>query len=528
MKRKNLLKTLLALSLLMTVVPVSNLHAQETKNVSVKLLNYLGNKTSLSITIKGVYYIEEEPSIELDSSYQLYLQNKTLKLEGDGINKDVSSSFVLKPKVYGTEHVIQINGKDYLGDMKFSIEGGYIRPINTLSVEDYLKGVVSKEMPTSWHIEALKAQAVAARTYTEDNLSSVISDTQTHQVYGGYDWSVNATKAVEETKGEILTYNGKPIHSFYSSSNGGAIESNTGAWGSSLIPYLQSKPDPFDPQTAFSYTVSEGVLISAVRDSTNGVSIKSIDSIVVKNRTEAGYAKEMTLYVNGNDTKIDVKASLLRARLDGMQLKSTNIERVTKTGNQFTFQGKGFGHGVGMSQYGAKAMAEKNYSYKEILGFYYQGSTLETLLGGEKLSSSVQGETKTSPTIKQESSIISYEEVQNIMMEYQKEETKVSHVKIDMKEQMLRLSFKMKEDADIYAVLIDANQNKTIVKDDKKTKGTIIFFYDTKPMKNGIYTLQVRVTNKEGQQTQFSNLLSIGQGMPTDILLSKMNSLHYE
>lgn len=105
-------------------------------------------------------------------------------------------------------------------------EGGYLRPVNSIGMEDYLKGVVPAEMPALWHTEALKARTVTARTYAMGYLNKIIDDTQNYQVYGGYTWHTRTTDAVNATEGKVVTYGGKPIGSgaLFSSSNGGKTE----------------------------------------------------------------------------------------------------------------------------------------------------------------------------------------------------------------------------------------------------------------------------------------------------------------
>lgn len=108
----------------------------------------------------------------------------------------------IKPETYNESNRISLNGKEYLGTVNFSIESGkYIRPVNeNIPFEDYLKGVVPNEMPASWSLEALKAQTVAARTYSITKTGSTVADTTAFQVYGGYSWNANTTKAVQQTK----------------------------------------------------------------------------------------------------------------------------------------------------------------------------------------------------------------------------------------------------------------------------------------------------------------------------------------
>ncbi len=116
-------------------------------------------------------------------------------------------------------------------------------------------------MYPSWPLEALKAQAVAARTYALEKVGTTINDTIRYQAYGGYMWNSSpyskTTEAVEETAGQVLRFNGRLISAVYSASNGGHTESNSNYWGSSPLAYLPAKPDPYDPQTPWALSVNK-------------------------------------------------------------------------------------------------------------------------------------------------------------------------------------------------------------------------------------------------------------------------------
>ncbi|WLD92985.1 SpoIID/LytB domain-containing protein [Alkalihalobacillus sp. AL-G] len=261
---KNGIKVFLCLLLAFTLFPFNSLEANAQGNdVSVKLRNYLGNKKTVGVDVVGEYLVEGQNDLTLVSSkdYSVKLENGELVLyTGNSRIKEFSGSFTVIPKSYGASNYISINGRDYLGEIEFTIEESYIRPINTLPLEDYLKGVVPYEMPATWHKEALKAQAVAARTYAMNYVGSVIDDTIRYQVYGGYIWDSSSydtsTAAVNETVGDVLKYNGNLISAVYSSSNGGHTESAANYWGNSH-PYLVGKPDPFDPQRPWSLTIDK-------------------------------------------------------------------------------------------------------------------------------------------------------------------------------------------------------------------------------------------------------------------------------
>lgn len=498
---------------------IQGVSAKTSEDVSVKLSNFLGNKKTISLTIKGKYKAEELKGLVLNGEYLVRLSNNMLYIEGEGIEKKASSSLTLMPMNYDSTHSVEVNGRNYLGEMKLTKENGYIRPINTLPIEDYLKGVVPKEMPNNWHLEALKAQAVAARTYTYKHQNEIMSDTQIHQVYGGYQWSTGSTRAVNETKGEILTYKNEPINAYYSSSNGGHTEKSDGAWGGTSYPYLKAKVDAFDPQTSFTYPISETSLISLTRGNTGGVIVRSIDRIDVKSRTEGQYAKTIRFYVNSNTHSFEMSANTLRSRLNGMKFKSTNIHSISKTGSVFTFVGKGFGHGVGMSQYGAKTMGEKGYDYKEILGYYYEGTALRALngisdsipnviVGGDETEEPKQEAdekpTKDSFTFEFKSSDEPY--IEPVIAE----KPLVTKYSLTVKGDMLRVKFKVDQDAHISLTLTGPNDSKVKLLEGEKTKGTMVVFYN-EPVIEGTYTVGLELKNADKVKNTYTFKEKVGK-----------------
>ncbi|MUG01718.1 SpoIID/LytB domain-containing protein [Bacillus tequilensis] len=343
--------------------------------------------------------------------------------------KTLGTSFTAQPKKYATTNSISLNGTPYLGNMKFTIESGkYIRPINVnIPFEDYLKGVVPHEMPASWQKEALKAQAVAARTYSINSAGKEVQDTTAFQVYGGYDWNSKTSEVVEATKGKVLKYNGNLISATYSSSNGGYTEASGEVW-SSQLPYLIAKKDTYDPQISWSLSLNKTQLDKSSlnlkspgswwssKNETNSAYLSGLKSWFIKNKysnaesikitkissvkfstektagqrpetasvTFSYFVKEKSngyILSNGSLSEktatITVPATELRTMLGASNMKSTYAS-VSSNTNAFLISGKGYGHGIGMSQYGANARAAAGQSYTTILSFYYPGTTLSS------------------------------------------------------------------------------------------------------------------------------------------------------
>jgi len=380
--RKWMIKTLLVLLCAMPLFSV----AMAASNITVQLSNYIGNPTSLNLVLRGTYTVTKSTVVlQPDVTYQLKAE--------DGYVKIYQGSTLLRTLTYveltpaSSSTYLELNGRKYLGTMKFNNETGKIRPYNTLDFETYLKGVVPSEMGNGWGtvggLEALKAQAVAARTYAYKSIEKTITDTQTHQVYGGYfpDYTYS-NAAVDGTKGQIATYNKNTISALYSSSNGGYIESNTGAWGSTLVPYLSAKADKFDPVNAFSYSISIADLIAKLKAKITTFTPESFVTVQRWDVTDGNRIETLRFYfkdTEGVNQRFDISTDSFRALLGGSNIKSLYLDAPTfapNDKNTIIFSGKGFGHGVGMSQYGALKMAQLGYDYKNILGFYYLGTQL--------------------------------------------------------------------------------------------------------------------------------------------------------
>ena len=248
--------------------------------------------------------------------------------------------------------------------------------IEKIPLEKYLIGVLAGEMPVSYDIEALKAQAVAARTYTikkiEQNKTKEydVVDTTNDQVYKDEEqlkeiWKENYNEnikklkqAIKETNGEYLTYEGKPIHAFFFSTSSGKTENCKDVFGESL-PYLVSVSSTWDENSP-SY---QGEIKLTIEDFCNKLEINCDNLKINIERNETNSIKFITI---NNKT---IKGTDFRFKLG---LKSTNVE-IEQKNNNITIKSKGYGHGVGMSQYGAKELANNGYKYDEILKYYYQG-----------------------------------------------------------------------------------------------------------------------------------------------------------
>ena len=257
--------------------------------------------------------------------------------------------------------------------------------VTQLPLEEYLVGVVLREMPVDFEPEAQKAQAVVARTYAlrtcekgtkHQGLGGVCTDSACCQAYidpqdylsagGSLDAVEKVSRAVEETAGQVLTYKGKLIDATYFSCSGGMTENAAAVWGSD-IPYLQATESPGEEgATHYIDTVS---LSAAEFQSALGISLKGNTEtwIGTVRYTDGGGVD--TMQIGG----ITYQGTTLRKKLN---LRSTAFT-ITAVGDTVIITTKGYGHRVGMSQYGAEAMAVSGKTYDEILAHYYRGTTLE-------------------------------------------------------------------------------------------------------------------------------------------------------
>jgi len=277
--------------------------------------------------------------------------------------------------------VIQVNGKGYRGWVEIrKKKNGLLLVINELDIEEYLKGVVAAEIPSGWKYEALKAQAVASRTYaiyqkqSAGNRPYHILATVENQVYSGNRGERPQTvRAVRETKGIVITYQGKIIPAFYHSSCGGHTENAAELWGIDE-PYL--KGVDCDCQEISKYGLWEkrvplSQVISAMRH--QGYRLHDILDMSIGDITPAGRVKAVTILHRSG--KIVVPAEDFRATIGNNQIPSIFFE-VEISDKEAVFSGRGKGHGVGLCQWGAQEMALRGYDYEAILGHYYPGTAL--------------------------------------------------------------------------------------------------------------------------------------------------------
>jgi stage II sporulation protein D len=293
-------------------------------------------------------------------------------LVNNGSTISESNAFWLEPADDG---FVWIGGKWYRGRVMVTKEDGALVAVNYVDLEDYLYSVVGSEMPTSWPQAALQSQAVAARSYVlykRSRAKSPLYDvdaTTTYQVYKGIAQEAPSTiTAVDSTANQVVTYNGAVIEAIFHSSSGGGTENAVDVW-SSDVPYLRSVQD-YD-QGSPVYSWKETFTLSEFSDKIGGIG--RINTIGTAQLTPGGRVASIT-FAGENGTKTlrgrDVRSALgLRSTRFNIDLNNSSVI-VTCSG---------FGHGVGMSQWGARSLAEQGWDYERILQHYYQSTAIAQL-----------------------------------------------------------------------------------------------------------------------------------------------------
>jgi len=390
----------------------------------------------------GLYFpVEDAPRY----GYAVPVSSSRVSLSVGGQIVLISDNVATNLQIRDTQGITSLGVRQYRGIIEFARFGGnLLTAVNIVDIEEYLLSVVPAEMPPGWHMEALKAQAVAARTYTVFRLGSLahrgydLCDTTFSQVYLGVaSEHANTTAAVNDTRGIMIYYDGRPIEAVYSSSSGGFTENSENVWMEAR-PYLRAVAEIYEPNAmvwsrSFTLTQLTGLLAS------RNINIGSVTSMQLSVSAN-GRVQEVTFMgVSGSHTvrseairsfftpslesrnftitggtvtsatvgdspvmlHIQSAVGVSQANLANMHVMRQpgvalplqgniavrwmggigNIHNqptqsgsiITSTGYQIELSGRGWGHGVGMSQHGAQGMALRGYNFIQILQHYYTG-----------------------------------------------------------------------------------------------------------------------------------------------------------
>lgn len=449
-------KHVLSLLFIITLFSLTAVSASAVVNDTVKVGIRYGSTALEAANLENAvgsgyefgYYDEDRDFVYLDETEETTI---TMSASGDGVVVTETNSgevlfrfdeygYCLGVRPMGRHTETWCKGYKYPGGFEYRVnDDGTLTVINVVDIDDYVKGVIPYEMDKDWPLAALEAQAVCARTYAakcrHPSLGFDVCAGTCCQVYYGRNRATDLTdEAVDNTAGEMLYYDGKPIeNAVYCASNGGATEDGANVWNSD-IPYLVGKKDPYEAQTSIpnynwtvTYTADEltwileqkdynigtvkNVYVSEFTDMGNVAKVTfegSRGSVTVKGETcrtifySSTYGKSVKsqrftingvgassggIYINDEDTclsslegvsvlsgtgkttKLDGEAAVLSA--SGTTTVGESSQSAASKDGTFTITGTGSGHNLGLSQYGAKAMAELGYTYDEILEFYY-------------------------------------------------------------------------------------------------------------------------------------------------------------
>ncbi|MBR5228841.1 MAG: SpoIID/LytB domain-containing protein [Firmicutes bacterium] len=478
MKRKTLLSIILAVIMVFTMVPASFADSPDAGEYYVKVGVKYGSSAPSEVKISApgglklsmVSGNEQPPEPNAESYIELHTSITVVNTDGilealDDNGEHIcylsgnGQEFISAASYYDDNEAISIDGQKYRGGVILNLNSSsQMDVINYVNSEDYLRGVLHAEIGQSSALEAIKAQAVTARSFLYGNKNKHKSQgfgvcTTTHcQVYKGVSGEYAKTdQAVEETRGIIMYYGGVPVSAYYSANSGGHTQNNEDVWGGSKVGYLRGKKDEFSPEYTWTVKLTKAQLESAVA----GKGVGDITSISIDSYNSAGAVASLT--VKGTSGTYTVKKDAIRNMFSGTSLKSTmfklsseggsttspegsyaeqspkasvyamdsygakvklgsslfavsssGVSKINLAGTHILgadgakdvvdagsgdgesptavsadtiyldddsdvviFSGRGYGHGVGMSQQGAQVMGKQGYSYVDILEYYF-------------------------------------------------------------------------------------------------------------------------------------------------------------
>lgn len=284
---------------------------------------------------------------------------------------------------FSASSAVYVNGKPYRGVAELLLAEKGILVVNELSLDEYLVGLINCEISSAWPIEAVKAQAVIARTYALNrkearkgslyHLESSVID----QVYDGCEIEDSrAQRAVGDTAGEVLTFGGRIIQAFYHSNCGGKTEAAENVWGAS-IPYLKGVDCQYC-LTSQAVTWEQRLSLREIEDRLRSANhkIANLQDVKAGPRNNRGRLKTVVAITARGEYQIP--GDQFRKAIGYGVIKSTNFTVRVASGEAF-FSGIGNGHGVGLCQWGGKQRALDGFNYAEILSYYYPGTELKKL-----------------------------------------------------------------------------------------------------------------------------------------------------
>lgn len=351
----------------------------------------LGTFSEASISTTGTFQVFDKDNRSLFGGIKMAPTKVSAGEDGVRIGPE---TFKNSPVLIRTEGALHLGAKSYRRSLRLWKEGGRVLIVNEISLEDYLKGVLPLEASASWPMESLKAQAVASRTYAlfkaiekKDEKFAMTQDVLS-QVYGGKgSESPETTRAVNETRGEVLITDGKIFPAYFHSTCGGKTTQAEYVWDVEPHPSLRGGDCNFcwsSKHYRWRQEFSRDEILRRLK--LKGVKMGTIRDIQVGEMDKSGRAR--SFIVIHDEGQIKFHSNDFRIWMDAGKFKSTYITAISKTSNGFLFEGKGWGHGVGMCQFGMRQLAKLGYTHQQILEYYYPRSKIKVLpeiaAGGEQ------------------------------------------------------------------------------------------------------------------------------------------------
>lgn len=389
---------LLLAGLLVIALAASAMEARGLPNeVRVRLFERVAPQALAVSTNRGLFFLAGDGSGGVLAELAPY-EKATIRRDGDDLYVTTQETTFraralrLVPRDNALINVEVLEGKRpqesrrYPGRINLAIDrtaAPALMVVNHVLLDEYVACVVSREYGFN-DLEGAKAMAVLARTYVLRNVgaSSGAYDLVDHQLAQKYDGADRLTdaaiEATIETLGEVLTYQGELIEAVYFSSSGGHTADNDAVWNGKPLPYLRGVPDPYDAASAYAQwrtTVPRNRLLRALSERYN----MAVAGFHIDRRSRDGRVQTIAL-VQQNQTARVIRSNEFRLLVNQhfgiTSLKSTLFD-VQQRGEEYVFEGRGFGHGVGLSQYGALAMSKRGLSYHDILSFYFTGTLVQ-------------------------------------------------------------------------------------------------------------------------------------------------------
>lgn len=377
------LKLLILIGVLFCALPVFALCASYAKPADYIRVAIIQDTPSLRLKVKGFFTVVNLRNLEIIRRGKQLNTTVTAYKGGILLGEIKSSAEKILLKADNPESII-INGRRFRGNIRLiKKDNAHLLVINEIALEDYVKGVLYHEVSHYWPQEALKAQAVACRSYAVYQAQAgsaqdydVTADIYS-QVYGGKTSERYRTnKAVDETKGEILAFQGKVFPAYFHATCGGRTEDASVLWNIDLPPlkgvncgFCRDSPH-FNWHLVLSLGKIEENLTGA------GKKIKKIQDIMILGRDKSGRVSD--LKINADKDELKISAKDFRNIIGPNLIKSANFT-VQIVNHDAVFEGLGWGHGVGLCQWGAYFMAKQGKNYKDILQYYYPGSDVKAV-----------------------------------------------------------------------------------------------------------------------------------------------------